>query len=63
MCGAQLVVAERLRRRQIQRTRPGVGCQRVEHGKLIGQRLSRRRAGAYHHVAAGVRQLGGLSLV
>ena len=61
--GAQLVVTERLGRRQVQHPGPRVGRQRVEDRELIGQRLARRGAGADHHVTAGVGQLRGRCLV
>ena len=42
---------------------PRIGRQRRQDRQLIGQRLARRRAGAQHHVAAVVREIGRLDLM
>jgi hypothetical protein len=61
--GPQLVVAKGFRRRDIQRTGPRIGRQRIEDGQLVGQRFTGCRAGADHNVAAGVSQVRRLNLV
>ena len=61
--GAQLVVAERLGRRQVQRPGPRIGCQRREDRQLVGQRFARRGAGADHDVTAVVGEVGGRDLM
>ncbi|GLD43155.1 hypothetical protein Mkiyose1665_36550 [Mycobacterium kiyosense] len=63
MCRAQLVVAQRLGRRQVQHPGARVACQRGQHRQLVGQGLARRGAGADHHVAAGVPEFGRLQLM
>ena len=56
--GAQLVVAERLGRRQVQRPGARIRSQRRQYRQLVGQRLARRGAGAQHDVAAVMGEIG-----
>ena len=57
--GAQLVVAERLGGRQVERPCARIGGQRRQDRQLVGQRLARGRSGADHDVAPVVREVGG----
>ena len=47
---ARLVLRERLRRIEVQRTRLRLARERVEHGQVERERLAARRAGGDHHV-------------
>ena len=60
---AQLVVAKRFRGRDVERPGTWIGRQRIEDGKLVGQRLTRCRASADYYVAPGVGQVCSLNLM
>ena len=60
----QLVLGERLGRRQVERGRPALAARtaalerRGQRGELVGQRLAGRGAGGEHDVLPGVRRVG-----
>jgi hypothetical protein len=61
--GSQLVMAERLGRRQIQRPRAWIRFQGRQYRQLVGQRLSRCGASAEHDVPSVVCEIGGRELM
>src|SRR4029077_18943441 len=59
----QLVVAERLGRRQIQGARPRIRFQGRQYRQLVGPPRARRGTSAEHYVTAVAREIGGRELM
>ena len=59
----ELILRERLGWKQIQGAARGILQDRIQHGRVVAERLARRRRRDHHHVTAGERVLDRLGLV